>query len=121
MVRVVQFQVGDHPQAGGEFDQGAIGFVGFSHQQGAGATAAIASEGGHDAADHGRGVLVGARQQGGHHGAGGGFAVAAGNGNGALGADQGAKHVGAMAHLQAEPLGFDQFGIGARHGGTDHH
>ena len=106
MVRVVQLQVGDHPEAGGKFHQGAIGFVGFSHQQGAGATAAVAAEGGHDAADHGRGVLVGARQQGGHHGAGGGLAVAAGNGNGALGADQGAEHVGAMAHLKAESPGL---------------
>ncbi len=121
VVGVVELHVGEHRQVGPELHQGAIGFVGFGHQQATRPMAAIAAEGGHHAADHGGGVVVGGLQQGGHQGAGGGFAVGAGNGDRGLGVDQGGQHIGAVHHREAAAAGLLQLGIARRHGRADHH
>ena len=121
VIGVVELEVGDQPEGGLEFHQGAIRFVGFRHQQGPLPAAAVAAEGGHDAADHGGGIVVGGVQQAGHQGAGGGFAVAAGHGNGALAGDQRGQHVGAVGDGEPHPLGLHQFGVAGGNRGTHHH
>ena len=111
MVGVVELHVGEDPELGLKFHQGAIGFIGFCHQQPTLALATVAAKGRHDAADHGGGVVVGGGQERGNQGAGGGFAMAASHGNRGLGIDQGRQHIGAVANAQAHPLGFQQFGV----------
>ena len=121
MIGVVEFQIGDQTQPGAELHQRAIALIGLGYQQFAAAMVTIAAEGRHHAADHGGGILAGGRQQGGHQGAGGGFAVAAGHGDGGLAVDQGSQHIGAVAHGQSEAADLQQFRIAGRYGGADHH
>ena len=83
--------------------------------------ATVAAEGGHDAAYHCGGVVLGGRQQGGDQGAGGGFAMAPGYGDGVLAIDQGSQHVGAVADRQTQATGLQQLRVGLWHGGADHH
>ena len=121
MIGVVEFQIGDQTQPGAELHQRAIALIGLGYQQFAAAMVTIAAEGRHHAADHGGGILAGGRQQGGHQGAGGGFAVAAGHGDGGLAVDQGSQHIGAVAHGQSEAADLQQFRIAGRYGRADHH
>ena len=81
MVGVVELHVGEDPELGLKFHQGAIGFIGLCHQQPSLALATVAAKGRHDAADYGGGVVVGGGQERGNQGAGGGFAMAASHGN----------------------------------------
>lgn len=121
VIGMVQLQVGDQAQAGTEFHQGAIAFIGLGHQQFPFAVMAVAAEGRHHATDDGRGVVAGGGQQGGHQGAGGGLAVAAGHGDRGLAVDQGSQHIGAVADGQAKTAGLLQFRIAGGNGGADHH
>ena len=93
MVGVVKLQVGDHTKMGGKFHQGAIRLVCFGHQQAAFTGVAVAAITGHHSTDHGCGVFPGCREQCGDHGAGRGFAVAAGDGDRRLLVDQGCQHI----------------------------
>ena len=106
VVGVIKFQVGDHTEMGLEFDERAIGFVGFGHQQPTFSMAGIAAKGGHDAADHGGGVPLGGGQQGGDQGAGGGLAVATSHGDRRLTADQRRQNVGSVHDRPAPLAGF---------------
>ena len=121
VVGVVEFEVGDHPQLGGELHQRAIGFIGLRHQQPAITMATVAAEGRHDAADHGGGVVAGGLQQGGHQGAGGGLAVAAGHGDRGLAGDQRGQHIGAVTKGIPQPAGFLHLRVALRHGRAEHH
>jgi hypothetical protein len=97
VVGVVELHVGDQTQLGPEFHQGTIGFIGFRHQQSPAPVATVAAEGGHHATDHGGGIAIGGRQQGGDQRAGGGLAMAARHRNRGLAIDQGGQHIGAVA------------------------
>ena len=83
--------------------------------------ATVAAEGGHDPAYHCGGVVLGGRQQGGDQGAGSGFAMAPGYGDGVLAIDQGGQHVGAVADRQTHATGLQQLRVGLWHGGANHH
>ena len=82
---------------------------------------AVAAITGHNASDHGGGVFPGRREQGGDHGAGGGFAVAAGDGDRGLLGDQGCQHIRSVQHGQPLITGCFQFGVVVRNGGAHHH
>ena len=106
MVRVVEFDVGEHAEGCAELHQGAVRFIRLRHQQPAFAMATVAAKGGHDAANHCGGVVFGSSQQGGDQGAGSGFAMAPGYGDGVLAIDQGGQHVGAVADRQTHATGL---------------
>ena len=121
VIGVIQLQVGDHPQAGAELHQGPVGFIRLGHEQLPLAGVTIAAEAGDDASNHSGWVLIGLQQQGGDQGAGGGFAVAAGDCNGGLLLDQSRQEIGAMPDLQPLLSGPLQFRIALGDGCADHH
>ena len=63
---------------------------------------------------------MGGRQQRGDQGAGGGFAVAAGDGDRGLAVDQGGQHIGAMADRQPRPPRCLQFWVALGDRRADH-
>ena len=121
MVGVVQFEVGQNPQACLELHQRSIRFIGFGYQQAPLAVASVAAEGGHDAADHRGWIVMGRSQQGGNQRTGGGFAMAAGHGDRGLAVDQRSQHIGTVADRQAGPAGRPQLWVGLGHRRADHH
>ena len=72
-------------------------------------------------ADHHGRIQTRMDQDGRHHGRGGGFSVAAGDGDAELQAHQLGQQLAARNHGKTQAAGFDNFGIVGADGGADHH
>jgi hypothetical protein len=120
VIDVFAIDVGDHRQDGGEFQEGAVAFVGFGHQEIAAAHAgARTAHGAHTAADHYGGIEAGVVEDGGGHGSSGGLTMAAGDGDAVLEAHQLGQHFAARDDGDLEAARLLHFGVGFVHGGAD--
>ena len=96
MVRMVQFKIGDDPQAGLELHQRSIGFVCLSDKQTTVAGVPVAAVAGDNTTNHSGWIFTNRGEECGHHSACGCFSMATRNSDGGLLFDQPGQKVRAM-------------------------
>jgi hypothetical protein len=107
VIQVLAIDVGDDSQDRRELQERAVALVGFHHQKVAVAHARVRTAHGRDpAAHHHRGVQARVVQNGGGERGGGGFAVAAGDGDAVLQAHQLGQQLAARNHRDLQTGGL---------------
>ena len=125
MVEMIGFTVGDNGDGRMVFGEAAVRFVGFGHQDVAFARVSAVQRGAvralDKAADGVAWIGTGVHQNVGQHGAGGGFAVRSGHGDGSFAVHEQGEDVTAMHNALARRVCCDDFRIVRFDGaGVDH-
>ena len=125
MVEMIGFTVGDNGDGRMVFGEAAVRFIGFGHQDVAFARVSAVQRGAvralDKAADGVAWIGTGVHQNVGQHGAGGGFAVRSGHGDGSFAVHEQGEDVTAMHNALARRVCCDDFRIVRFDGaGVDH-
>ena len=114
VIQVLAVDVGDHRQNRAELQERAVAFVGFDHQEIALSHARVgAAHGRGFSADHHRRIEAAGIEDRSGHGRGGGFAVAAGDGDAVFQAHQFGQQFAARDDRELQTARFLDFGIAA--------
>jgi len=117
-IHVFAVEVGDDGEDGGEFEEGAVAFIGFGDEVLGGAEAGVGAEGVDASSDYDGGVKAAGGEDRGDHGGGGGFAVHAGDGDAVFEAHEFGEHFGALDDGDFAGVCFEDFWVEGTDGGA---